>query len=76
MDAEGWPIVKPYLEKHPINYRILVGDADVAKLYDIKNLPVTLLIDRRGRIADAHVGMVVKDAWEKEIRKLLQEKSK
>jgi peroxiredoxin len=76
MDDEGWDKVKPYLEEHPINYRIVVGDANFAKLYGgITSLPVTLLIDRRGRIATTHVGMVVKDSWEKNIRRLLQEGS-
>jgi hypothetical protein len=37
---------------------------------------VTLLIDRSGRIADWHVGMVVKSTWEDEIRTLLREKAK
>ena len=65
--------MKPYLEQHPINYPIVVGNADIAKSYGVASLPETLLIDRRGRIADAHAGMVIKDAWEKAIRKLLAE---
>ena len=73
MDGEGWPLVKPYLAQHPINYPIVVGNADIAKSYGVASLPVTLLIDRRGRIADAHAGIVIKDAWEKAIRKLLAE---
>jgi len=44
--------------------------------YQITNMPVTLLIDRNGKIADAHVGMVVKNAWEKEVRQLLEERSR
>jgi peroxiredoxin len=75
-DAEGWEKVKPYLEQHPITYPIVVGDEDFAKLYDVTSMPVTLLIDRRGRIADWHVGMVVQDAWEAEILKLLKERAK
>jgi hypothetical protein len=35
---------------------------------------MTLLIDRDGRIADQHVGMVHRDAWEREILTLLHEK--
>jgi hypothetical protein len=74
MDDEGWQVVKPYPEQHPINYRIVVANAEFAKLYPITNLPMTLLIDRRGRIADSYVGVVVKNSWEQEIRTLLQEK--
>jgi peroxiredoxin len=76
MDAEGWEKVRPYLEQHPINYSIVVGDEDFAKLYGVTSMPVTLLIDRRGRITDWHVGMVAKDAWEAEILKLLKERAK
>jgi cytochrome c biogenesis protein CcmG/thiol:disulfide interchange protein DsbE len=73
MDEEGRQKVKPYLARHPINYPIVVGDAELARRFNITALPVTLLIDRAGRIADAHAGMVVKDAWEQEIRTLLRE---
>jgi peroxiredoxin len=72
MDDEGWQQVKPYLDEHPIDYPIVLGQPDVAKLYRIGNLPVTLLIDRQGRIADAHVGVVVKATWEREIQRLLK----
>jgi peroxiredoxin len=73
MDDQGWAIVKPYLAAHPINYPIVLGYPDLVKPYDIASLPVTLLIDRQGRIAHAHVGMVDKDGWEKEIQQLLKE---
>lgn len=76
MDEERWKVVNPYLEQHPISYPVVVGDADFARLFQINSLPVTLLIDRNGRIADWHVGMVVKSTWEDEIRTLLREKAK
>jgi cytochrome c biogenesis protein CcmG/thiol:disulfide interchange protein DsbE len=73
MDDEGWQAVKPYLTEHPISYPVLVADPQVLQPYEITNLPMTLLIDRHGRIADAHVGVVDKDRWEQEIRELLHE---
>jgi len=76
MDEEGWQKVRPYLQAHPINYPIVLGNPDLVKPYEVTEMPVTLLIDRDGRVADAHVGMVVKDTWEKEIRLLLKERSK
>ena len=78
MDEEGWQKVKPYLAEHPISYPIVIGDLDLLqKKFGLQpNLPITLLIDRRGRIADAHVGMVEKDAFEREIRQLLRERAK
>jgi len=65
---------KVEIPMHPINYPIVLGNPDLMKPYHITNLPVTLLIDREGKIADAHIGMVVKDTWEKEIQLLLKEK--
>lgn len=75
MDDEGWTMVKPYLEQHPINYPIVVGDAELAKRYGISELPVTLLIDRNGKVAATHVGLVKKAAFERDLRKLLQERA-
>jgi peroxiredoxin len=74
MDEEGWPVVTPFLTKHPINYPIVVHDAAFDKMFPITALPVTLLIDRHGRVADSHAGVVDKDAWETEIQALLLER--
>jgi cytochrome c biogenesis protein CcmG/thiol:disulfide interchange protein DsbE len=74
MDDDGWKLVRPYLREHPISYPVVLGDAELAALYHVTAMPMTLLIDRSGRIADAHVGMVDKNAWEHEIRQLLLEK--
>ena len=73
MDEEGLKLVTPYLAEHPINYPIVLGYPALMEPYHITALPVTLLIDRAGRIADAHAGIVDKDVWEQEIRALLDE---
>jgi peroxiredoxin len=76
LDEDGWKSVTPYLEKNPMNYLVLVGNKDLEKLYGIEGLPMTLLIDHHGRIAASYAGMVDKDAFEREIRVLLQESAK
>jgi len=78
MDEEGWTMVTPYLAEHPIAYPIVIGDLDLLqKKFGLKpNLPITLLIDRNGKIAEAHAGMVEKDALERDIRELLREKKR
>jgi peroxiredoxin len=73
MDEDGWKSVKPFLEKNPMNYSVVVGNPDLAKLYGVDSMPMTLLIDRDGKIAASHVGMVEKDAFEREIQVLLKE---
>jgi cytochrome c biogenesis protein CcmG/thiol:disulfide interchange protein DsbE len=73
MDEDGWKAVKPFLEEHPISYSVVVGNPDIAKLYGVDSMPMTLLIDRNGEIAASHVGMVDKGAFEGEIQVLLKE---
>jgi peroxiredoxin len=73
MDEDGWKSVKPFVAEHKINYPIVVGNQELGKLYSVETLPVTLLIDRDGKIAEAHMGMVEKAAFENEIKALLHE---
>ena len=73
MDEDGWKSVKPFLEKNPMNYSVAVGNPGLAKLYGVDSMPMTLLIDRDGKIAASHVGMVDKDAFESEIQILLKD---
>lgn len=73
MDEEGWRSVRPFLEKMPINYPIVVGIQGVAQRFGVDALPATFLIDRDGKIADQHVGMVNKEVFEREIQVLLKD---
>jgi peroxiredoxin len=72
-DDEGWTVVKPFLaEKMKLNYPVIIGDNALAKQFGgIESMPVTLLIDRQGRIAYSHVGVVDKTKFEGEIQELL-----
>jgi peroxiredoxin len=76
MDSDGWKAVRPFIAEHKLNYPIVIGDDGISKSYHIDSMPVTLLIDRDGRVADWHVGMVDKDAFESEIRSLLNDSAK
>ncbi len=73
MDEDGWKSVRPFLEKQPMNYSVVIGNPDLAKLYGVDAMPMTLLIDRDGKVAASHVGMVDKDAFESEIQILLKD---
>jgi peroxiredoxin len=76
MDIEGWAKVRPYLQQHPVNYPVVVGDVGLANRFgSMPGLPVTLLIDRKGRIAEFHPGKVDRSAFEAEIRQVLAETS-
>src|SRR5690349_14790025 len=40
MDEDGWKSVKPFLEKNPMNYSVVVGTPDLAKLYGVDSMPM------------------------------------
>ena len=72
MDEEGWDIVKPYIQNRKINYRVLMGNDMVAQLYGgVENLPTTFVVDRDGKVANVHVGLVSKNEYLNDIQKLL-----
>ena len=56
--AEAWSLVNPFVETHKVDYPILMGDDGITNRYSVNALPVTYLIDRRGRIAATYVGIV------------------
>jgi len=74
MDDEGWKKVEPYLKEHPISYTVVAGNLDAGNPYGISALPVTVLIDRAGRVAARHVGVVDKKQFEAELQQLLAER--
>ncbi len=72
MDEEGWEIVRPYVERAKINYRMVIGNDSVATLYGgVDSLPTSFVIDKQGRIAAIHVGLVSKSSYQNDINHLL-----
>lgn len=72
MDDEGWPVIKPFVASHKMNYRVLLGNDSVTQLYGgIDSLPTTFLIDRQGRVAKVHVGLAGRNEYLDEIKSLL-----
>ena len=69
MDDDGWKSVRPFLAKGidtetggniAMRYPVVIGNQDLARQYHLTQMPMTLLIDRTGRIALSHTGVVDK----------------
>ena len=75
LDEPGWSIIRPFLKNQPVNYRIALADTTESQLqFGIINiLPTTWLIDRDGRIAAKHIGLVRREEIAAEIEELLAE---
>lgn len=71
MDDSNAP-VRTFISKLKPNYPIALGNAKVAESYGgILGLPITLLIDRKGRIAKRYEGAVNLDAMQHDVERLL-----
>lgn len=76
LDEEGWGVVKPYVAERKITYRMLIGSEEVSTIYGgIDSLPTTFMIDKEGKIAAHHTGLMSKATYQKEIEDLLDAKT-
>src|SRR5258706_11210583 len=67
-------MAKKYSDEMKMNYPILLagGKEDILRAYDpINSIPVSVVIDRQGRIVFRHLGIEKMDVFEKEIASLL-----
>ena len=72
MDEDGWEVVRPFMSRFRINYRVLLGNDVVAQAYGgVDSLPTSFLIDREGYVARVHVGLVSRNRYENELQELL-----
>lgn len=72
MDSEGESVIVPFVERFNINYKLVLGNQEIADLYGgITGIPTTFIIDRDGNIVNKHIGFATKEVFEDEIRKLL-----
>jgi thiol-disulfide isomerase/thioredoxin len=58
MDESGWSSVRPFMEALKIDYPVVIGSEGLASRYGLIGLPTTFLVDREGRIAATHVGII------------------
>lgn len=72
--VEAWRLVKPFVADHNVKYPILMGDDGFTKSFTVTTLPVTYLIDKRGRIAATYTGVVDRVDIEKNVKALLDER--
>jgi peroxiredoxin len=72
LDEKGWSVVKPFIQKYKIGYPVVLDNGEVASKYgEIRSIPTTFFIDKKGKIIDSHVGYMTEADFEKKIKKLL-----
>jgi cytochrome c biogenesis protein CcmG/thiol:disulfide interchange protein DsbE len=66
--------MRPYAAEYKVNYPLLVGNGrdDVQEAFGpLYGIPVSVIIDRQGKIAKKHSGIASKAQFEREIKALL-----
>lgn len=64
--------IRQFVEKHGINYLILMGNREITREYgNINAIPTTFLIDRQGRIVQKYIGYRDKEVFENQLKSLL-----
>jgi len=71
---QGLEVVGPFVDEHDVNYRMLIGNEDVAKAYgNVTMIPTTFVLDRNGKIVQRFIGYTALEVFEETIRPLLAE---
>src|SRR5512140_2700292 len=72
LDTDSRKEMPGFLMSNRIGYRVLFGDVTTARAYGgVSALPTTFFVGKDGEIKNVHVGYMDKDAFDKEVRKLL-----
>jgi thiol:disulfide interchange protein len=73
MDENGAALVKPFLEKHPMEYGVALATDDLKKKYGVGDdgLPTTIVLDRSGKEVKRFVGFTKEGELRAAIQALL-----
>jgi len=81
MDGDGWKAVKPFLAKKmddetggyiAMKYPIVIGSDPLANRFGLTSMPMSILVDKDGKIAVSHAGVVDRKSFEENIQTLLR----
>jgi thiol-disulfide isomerase/thioredoxin len=70
LDEGGADDVRRFLDKRPLPYRVLLGDAELFARYDGMGIPHTVLLDRELKVVAVHRGVVDQKSLERELASL------
>jgi len=73
MYGENPSVVRTFMKTWRMDYPVAIGTDRIGDEFHVQELPMTLLIDRQGRIAASHVGIVDRNAFRADIEALLKE---
>jgi thiol-disulfide isomerase/thioredoxin len=71
MDGGGWDEVRSFIKENGITYMVLQGTEEVASNYEVRSIPMMLVLNKEGRIARRYLGMGSDADLENDIKAIL-----
>lgn len=75
LDEDGRKALLPFVAENSIPWRVLLGDENAVRAYNVYGLPAKFLIDRDGIVARKYVGWVEPAELERDIEALLNKET-
>jgi peroxiredoxin len=71
LDMGGWDSVKSFIRDNGITYQVLKGTDDVSDQYQVRTIPMILVLNKEGRITKRYLGFGSEEDLEKDIKAAL-----
>ncbi len=71
LDQGGWDSVKAFVSDRGMTYIVLKGDEEVANQYQVRSIPMLLVLDKSGNIAKRYIGLGSDEELEQDIKSIL-----
>ncbi len=71
MDQGGWDVVQSFVAEYGITYTVLKGTDEVSEKYQVRNIPMLLVLNKEGKISKRYMGFGNDDDLEKDIKAYL-----
>jgi len=71
MDEGGWDEVKSFIADHRITYAVLKGTDDVAAQYQVRSIPLILILNKEGKVSKRYLGVGGDEDLEQDIKSVL-----
>ncbi|HTG00955.1 MAG TPA: TlpA disulfide reductase family protein [Nitrospirota bacterium] len=71
MDDGGWDSVKSFIAQNGVSYTVLKGTEAVSTDYQVRTIPLMIIVGKDGRIAKRYLGYGNDEDMEREIKAIL-----
>lgn len=71
MDQGGWDSVMQFVAENGIGYTVLKGTDSVQDDYQVRTIPMVVLLNKEGKMVKRYIGVGADDELEKAVRSIL-----